>query len=34
MINRFHATFHTDVDELTQERLGASCPISLPDLPA
>lgn len=33
MINRFHATFHTDVDEFTQERLGASCPIPLPDPP-
>lgn len=30
MINRFHATFHTDVDDETGEMLGAVCPVPLP----
>lgn len=31
MINRFHATFHTDVDEETMESLEpSSCPIPVP----
>ncbi len=35
MINRFHATFHTDVDEEIMEGLEpSSCPIELPDSPA
>ena len=31
MINRFHATFLTEVDERTQQALGGSCPLSYPD---
>ena len=34
MINRFHATFLTEVDDRTKEALGSSCPLSYPDLPA
>lgn len=33
MINRFHATFHTDVDADTAELLGTVCPIPLPPDP-
>jgi len=33
MINRFHATFLTDVDRVTQEALAPSCPLSYPDPP-
>jgi alkylhydroperoxidase family enzyme len=33
MINRFHATFHTDVDDETREVLGAVCPVPLPPSP-
>ena len=39
MINRFHATFRTDVDEATLAEVadgtpdGASCPIRLPPRP-
>ena len=39
MINRFHATFHTDVDEETLDaveagdRAAGSCAIALPKLP-
>jgi alkylhydroperoxidase family enzyme len=33
MINRFHATFHTDVDDSTEEMLGAVCPVPLPPAP-
>jgi alkylhydroperoxidase family enzyme len=33
LVNRFHATFHTDLDEDTRERLGTSCPVSLPAAP-
>ena len=33
MINRFHATFHTDVDEMTQQTVGAACPLPLPAQP-
>ena len=32
-INRFHATFHTDVDEMTQQTVGAACPLPLPAQP-
>ena len=32
-INRFHATFLTEVDPQTQEALAPSCPLALPDLP-
>ena len=31
MVNRFHATFLTEVDERTQQALGGSCPLSYPD---
>jgi len=30
VINRFHATFLTDVDESTLEEVGEVCPIPLP----
>lgn len=40
MVNRFHATFHTDLDEATIARveaedaqLGGSCPIPRPPQP-
>ena len=33
-INRFHATFLTEVDPQTQEVLAPSCPLALPDVPA
>jgi alkylhydroperoxidase family enzyme len=32
-INRFHATFHTDLDESTVEAVGPSCPLPLPPRP-
>ena len=32
-INRFHATFLTEVDPQTQEALAPSCPLALPELP-
>ncbi len=31
-INRFHATFLTDVDESTQQVLAPSCPLNYPVL--
>ena len=31
LINRFHATFLTDVDPETGEVLGPSCPMPMPD---
>ena len=33
MINRFHATFLTEVDPQTQEALAPSCPLSYPPPP-
>ncbi len=33
MINRFHATFHTDVDDDTESMLGAVCPVPAPSNP-
>jgi alkylhydroperoxidase family enzyme len=33
MINRFHATFLTDLDPATQEALGTSCPLAYPEPP-
>lgn len=33
MINRFHATFLTEVDPTTQEALAPGCPVPLPQLP-
>ncbi len=31
-INRFHATFLTEVDERTREALAPSCPLRYPDV--
>jgi alkylhydroperoxidase family enzyme len=33
MINRFHATFHTDVDDDTEAMMGAVCPVRRPPTP-
>jgi alkylhydroperoxidase family enzyme len=33
-INRFHATFLTEVDPQTQQVLAPSCPLTYPDVPA
>jgi len=33
LVNRFHATFLTDIDARTVEALGASCPLPLPPSP-
>lgn len=33
LINRFHATFLTEVDAETQEALAPSCPLSYPEPP-
>jgi alkylhydroperoxidase family enzyme len=32
-VNRFHATFLTDVDEAIGDALGSSCPLPLPPRP-
>ena len=32
-VNRFHATFLTDLDEAIEAALGASCPLPLPPEP-
>lgn len=32
-INRFHATFLTEVDPATNEVLAPSCPLAYPDVP-
>jgi alkylhydroperoxidase family enzyme len=32
-INRFHATFHTDLDESTLDAMGSSMPLPLPPRP-
>lgn len=32
LINRFHATFLTDVDQMTQDALAPSCPLPLPPM--
>ncbi len=34
MINRFHATFLTDLDPETQEAVAPSCPLAFPPPPA
>ena len=34
MINRFHATFLTDLDPATQEGLTTSCPLDYPQTPS
>ena len=33
LINRFHATFLTEVDPETQKALAPSCPLSYPPIP-
>lgn len=33
MVNRFHATFRTDLDGWATDALGESCPLSYPDPP-
>ena len=33
LINRFHATFRTDLDAVTMEALGDSRPLPIPDPP-
>ena len=30
MVNRFHATFHTPLDDDTRDALSAACPLPLP----
>jgi alkylhydroperoxidase family enzyme len=30
MINRFHATFRTDLDDLIRDAVGPSCPLDYP----
>lgn len=32
MVNRFHATFRTDLDDWADDALGQSCPLSYPSL--
>jgi len=31
LVNRFHATFHTPIDDSTMAVLGDACPLPLPD---
>jgi len=33
LVNRFHATFLTDLDDRTTQALGGSCPLSVPPQP-
>jgi alkylhydroperoxidase family enzyme len=33
VVNRFHATFHTPLDDRTRDALGATSPIPLPEQP-
>jgi alkylhydroperoxidase family enzyme len=33
LVNRFHATFRTDVERATLSALATSCPLPLPPLP-
>ena len=33
VVNRFHATFLTDLDPWTLDALGPSCPLAFPSLP-
>lgn len=33
LVSRFHATFHTDLDETTSDALAVSCPLPLPPPP-
>ena len=32
LINRFHATFLTEVDPETGEAIGPSCPLPMPEV--
>jgi alkylhydroperoxidase family enzyme len=32
-VNRFHATFHTPLDDTTRTELADNCPLTLPDEP-
>jgi alkylhydroperoxidase family enzyme len=34
LVNRFHATFLTDLDERTREALDGGCPVPLPEHPS
>lgn len=34
MINRFHATFRTELDSLIRDAVGDACPLSFPEAPA
>ena len=34
MINRFHATFSTELDPLIRKAVGDSCPLAYPEPPA
>jgi alkylhydroperoxidase family enzyme len=33
VVNRFHATFRTDLDPWTESALGPSCPLTYPSVP-
>jgi alkylhydroperoxidase family enzyme len=33
MVNRFHATFRTDVEAATTDTLSTSCPVTIPPPP-
>jgi alkylhydroperoxidase family enzyme len=33
LVNRFHATFQTDLDESTIDALSGSCPLPMPKVP-
>jgi alkylhydroperoxidase family enzyme len=33
MINRFHATFRTDLDPIIRAAVGDSCPLAFPEVP-
>ncbi|HEX4820555.1 MAG TPA: hypothetical protein VFV00_10135 [Acidimicrobiales bacterium] len=33
MINRFHATFRTDLDPVIRAAVGDACPLAFPDVP-
>ena len=33
LVNRFHATFLTDLDDRTTQALGGSCPLPVPPQP-
>ena len=34
VVNRFHATFLTDLDSWTKDALGPSCPLAYPEAPS